>query len=1013
MKISWRTFAWLAVVLCVLMSGMSWIAPASTAAQSDRTILQADDPTATATTESEQPAETEPPAPTDEPVATEEPIATDIPPTATQPTVTEEPAATEITAPTVPTEVESTATATEPEESEFSSADTVPYFTITLQVCGNDARDGQLEFLFSGDITAADTSIQCRAVGDAFPGSTVTVTLQNEAFGPYVASFSFSGRQFEFFDEIEEGTYGVTVATQPGGTANINGSLNGTITLDAAAGGFFGQRLDVYYYTEEVPTLPTTPGSGGVYGQVTNCLDPGRAGETDFFIDGFVAADAEQCQQISSPGQTGLTLTGMPVEGGTYGPVTIEVGFGGSFYLDDVPYGTYTLTELATGNPSLPFQIGITTSAFPQIQVVNYFEAAPEPFPVIQVQKLVCGNAERAGEVDYVVVTLTGFGVAETCLVQPSAEEFTITLRSTDGTFEQSLTVPASFQVANYFTAVPPGTYTVQEDGQPPSEPFTVAPNDQIALEVINYVEPTTDQPPPTGEGSVLFFGNLAYCSSVERDGEVDFIIDSQQPPQPTGGAISAAATGECDYGGPTPGIITLTRYADAAGTQPIDSQETDNQFGSFFFGELPPGYYRLGFQPTAFADPVMSDVFPLYESSFTIAIILVYQGEQAAPVYVMKEFCFDPLRDGETDFHVESEGFNFGAVETTTCRLYEEGDEPIEFTLTNTDTGDAVTISAGPFSSNTSLPPGTYTLTEASASLSATSDQFTIELNDSGYTIFVRNYNSEPIVNPNPQEQVSLVLSSFNCVDDARDGEFDYFFTPGQDIVTTGDSAFNAAANQTEECAPSGPGEYAFELIGGPEVVDQFAAAATYPLSPVPGDPNVYFVDNAGESTVPAGGYVIRETTTGFTSDPLVIDARFNEARFYVYAAAPTPTPTATATPTGTPDPSATATATPVDPGATATPTEPGGFVIPGGDDDDPGDDGDGGDDSEDGGNGDGTGGGDGTGAGDGSVSQLPSTGQAQAGSSTGGSLLLGTLSATALLLLIAAFRSSRQARR
>jgi hypothetical protein len=945
----------------MMLGSLNWLAPAAAQSVGPGGSPPTTEPTATTAPPTESPAPTE----TTAPVATETPIPTET---------------------AIPTEiVEPTPSPTEEPEGDFEAA-AVSMLQMHFLVCEDTARVGQTDFLFSGEFAAAGTALDCAPPIAQFPGG-VQVILTPLAGGPNIV-FEFGVSDFYFWGGFEAGEYTVTAQdTATGGTV-YSATMASTINLPDQS----NTSLNVYYFIADpvIPDPPPGEGTAFLAGNLAYCIDPARDGQTDFFIsDAFgAAAEASSCDYNVTVGQDSMTLTQVsgPVP---YGPVTQSVAFG-SFYFDEVPHGTYTLTNGSTGNVSEPFDLSYPWVGDPNAQVVNYYAAAPEPYPLVGVQKYLCGDADRAGEVDYLIIAMSDLFAADTCMVEPPTGEYTFTLRSTDGAYEQSLTVSALMNLV-FFPEVTPGVYTIQEEDQPPSEPFTVTADSEIVILASNYVEPSAVEEPPSGTNPRQFFGAYVYCNSAERDGEVDFRIMTR---------FGGAATGECLYGEASPGSITITLYSDEAGTVEVDSQTVNGVDGSFYFFDLLPGYYRLSFQASTGATPAVSDVFSIHEDGFANGIIFIYQDVQAAPVLVDKEFCFDPSRDGETDFFIESALpiFDVEATSTITCRPANSGDEEIGLTLTNTGTGDALTTEIGEFSESSAffgaVPAGTYTLTETSTTHTATSDPFSIELGGSGYTIFIRNYTSEPIETGFPVADVDLELWAFNCLNEARSGEFDYVFVPGE---SGGGESVSAAA--TEECDPSAEGEYAFVLVGGPVTGSGISAQATYQLTAIPGTPNAYVIDNGGSDVVPAGTYVIQETTTGFTSDPLVIDSVGNSASFYVYPAAPTPTPTDV--PTETPLPTEPgATATPTDPGTTVTPTatEDGGLVGPGGDDDgtpdseDPDDDNDGIPDAQD-------------------VTRLPSTGQG----SDGGMnpvLLLG-VSLLALLLLGAALRTGRRQHR
>jgi hypothetical protein len=266
--------------------------------------------------------------------------------------------------------------------------------------------------------------------------------------------------------------------------------------------------------------------------------------------------------------------------------------------------------------------------------------------------------------------------------------------------------------------------------------------------------------------------------------------------------------------------------------------------------------------------------------------------------------------------------------AETVPCRRPTALDGTYTYKLTKTTTNQVISIDGPDDQPGVALlhaiPPGTYQLTEIMPNGDeATSGVFTIEPDTRSFEIVVRNFTDQPVVPVDPAEVGSLVLRAFNCIDDARAGTFEYYFT--NSALFFG-KIYPTAASTT--CVPVPPDEYSFTLTSDPETIGVTDAVAYDFVMDVSNAVTIYRPDTpTGE--VPQGSYVISEAHTGYTSAPIIISSASNEVTFYVYQAASTPTPTvtptatitptATVTPTIDPDATATVTAT-IDPNATAT---------------------------------------------------------------------------------------------
>jgi hypothetical protein len=958
-----------------------------------------DEPTAT-TAPPEEPTE----IPATEAPATEPPVATDVPATEIPPTATDEPT----------------------EEPELEAAAPVWGILVQFDICGNSDRVGETDVFFSGAIGAAANSPDC-VQSDQVEGAALSVTLVNvdDPSLTYVESFS-DGLAYFGTEEVEAGDYTVTVSNGAGYTASAGGPV--TFIAD-------GEHELHFILYEEADAIedPGEAGTGAVQGTFVQCLDPERAGTLDLFIRDFAgAADASQCANPEY-GSARLTLAGTTVDNTPY-TTTIVVESGGSAEFIDVPYGTYTLTDVASGAASEPFPVGGSNGGAVFFTAIVYYADEPALLGSVQASKFVCGvpaDDTRVGTTEFALMRDGSLGASASCEAVPESDAFPVDVTLT-GPDAYAETGTLEYQTQAYeFYALHPGDYTLSEETatgySASSDPFAVGAGEFVFVQIVNYVTEDSDTPTFDPEGSFLLAGSIAFCTSSERDGEVDFFIYNFQ----------AAGTSECTSANGDAGPVTLLGYGSDAepSAEPLTSTQLytgpNGEFGTY--SQAPTqGWYQLVYQPSSFGDQEYRSKIFAVESSYVQAQILAYVAtEELANVLIFKHFCNDPAREGEADFFVSAipEGSLSGEVPvsgaaTTACSFFvdETPWESLTFTLTDVETGESVDATGSfiplpvIFYTLPGVPAGTYTLTETFDDgegdvLVVTSDPFTVGADPGDVMVDVYNYGDMPIDEPVEGVESAFVLRAFTCIDDALAGEID-FFTSGNNIFSplSGASDIAAAATTTNECVAA-TDAYEFTLSTDAE----FSAQADYPLTPLADGFYVYSAGNPayGQDPIPSGTYTLREATTGFVSEPFAIHpGTFNMGEFYVYAAAPTPTATVEPSATATVEPSATATLEPgvtptVDPAAPTRISQnpPGGGSgdgdadgdgIP--DETDPDDDNDGVPDAED----------PDTGSGD--VTTLPSTGQGTAGS--GSMLMVAVLLGGAVLLAGAALRAGTRRR-
>ena len=210
--------------------------------------------------------------------------------------------------------------------------------------CGtlDPAEIGRADFLYSGEFSAADSNIECDP-GEDSEVSTLILTHLDGVTPPY--GFPFNGRGVVIpGGVIEEGTYQVTLENNLGFSATMPS------TIDLLPGQ--SNRLtSIYYFEADELTDPSNPDDIGIVtADYYRCDDPERAGETDFSLSTEIngGAKAENCT-LAGTGEAGLVLSGTSLGDGTFDPQTIVSSPGGEFTFESFCFGTYTLTDLATG----------------------------------------------------------------------------------------------------------------------------------------------------------------------------------------------------------------------------------------------------------------------------------------------------------------------------------------------------------------------------------------------------------------------------------------------------------------------------------------------------------------------------------------------------------------------------------------------------------------------------------------------------------------------------------------
>ena len=819
------------------------------------------------------------------------------------------------------------------ETNDVSASATIANFNISFLACNTTDANlvGTTDFLlYDASISAAETFDCQSTLPIGLSNLTITLTDASGINGPYATSIINGSGTFTV-GTIEEGTYQVTVTDGLDYTA----TMEGAITLAAGTAPLLGIIYHATISSQEPPT--DTLGTAYLSFTVVQCHNDERAGEIDI-LDMSATSESGECG-APEPGTMAFQLTGTPVNGDTFDPQYFEPNPSGQFDIGGIAFGTYQVRELNSGTASGDFYVGSLVSPH---TVVVYVATEPELLPVIVVEHIFCHNDTRTSDTDFIIsYGEDDFvqGNSTTCYTDTYTEEkLWVTLNTSPASefvIEKQLwTYDFWDDEPVAFAPVPAGAYTLTSDYDGEygtfntmSEPFTVDYGDRVHVTIIDYIADDGGMESPTGENEIDLIGQLFYCTSEERAGDVDFVIDNDD-----GVSSAETSTIPCVPAGPDQGLVTLYGYGNDSG---VPAEPTGGPYypyryfdGAYFFNDyLLPGYYQLSFSDSSFSDEeFLSDIFPLSDATTNgkfpanVSKIYVYRAPTTAiNLQVEKSICFDPERDGTVDFFVNS----LSSAESSECRFLTENDidnDPISFTLTSDD--GSITLPsqwAGDLPNDMrpyvfqfqAVPAGTYTITETSGVYSATSQPFTIDPESGEQVIVVHNYTAEPDESIPNEGDPTFSIAAFSCLDDSHAPDADFFFYP--------EGRFTATANgDTEICDPLTNADFQLEddLSG-----DGVSGAATIPLFQNPEQPYLYGAGADGLGTVPNGTYIIRDLNSGATSEPFFFGGSETYAEMYLYVAAPTPTPTITPTPSPTATATATSTATP-SPTSTATAT-------------------------------------------------------------------------------------------
>jgi hypothetical protein len=720
----------------------------------------------------------------------------------------------------------------------------IAFVGLSFLQCENDVRAGEIDFLPSAPTVmsaANSTSDNCTPLSDDAYLEMYLVSIETEQLYLY-----------EGFDlQVPPGPYVVA--------GWINDSYGKSAAIDLPDG--TTSFVQAIYYTPESTPGDVEEGVGSVTVAVTQCDNWERAGELDFLISRpeMSTSAATDCLPVAVDAFS-FTLVNADDPGTVLSPTSAS---GSEVAFTDVPSGSWYVAEGMTGNVSEIFTV--SDGDVLQIAVISYVEGPID----VYVERIVCEDDARAGTTDFIIdassSSLAARAESSTCYAVPPSGELpsaSITLTNTD----TGDTYTASLDSGNAtFDAVSKGTYVATETlngASVSSDPFVIdLPGKQIR--VIDYIESDRAQPEP-GSGFGIISGNIYYCSSPDREeGDVDFIVANQA-------FRTAGATSECESGGgATGGMLTLLPVDPGTGEPVAEGQAIWTDGVSFWQDITPAGTYILGYTSPYTGETLFSDPFAIEHRTETVVDINVY-AEPAFTTYldVWKDICVDPDRAGTTSFQLitEEEGFSVSAAEPSDCRYATSDDGKYTYTLTNLDTGESWTrtVLGGEGAMFDNLLAGTYTLAETHDGVTSTSDAFVLEPSiGQWHRMSVRNFIGErgwdePPVNDAPSY---IAIFSYGCANPNRDGGYEWF-RYGQ--VQTGEASL--AASDVDKPAPTPDTSACQPVSSGDGIV--------FIAEPVDGGPAIEFYESAPgffeqweTDGIPAGDYIITETSTGATT--------------------------------------------------------------------------------------------------------------------------------------------------
>ncbi len=481
----------------------------------------------------------------------------------------------------------------------------------------------------------------------------------------------------------------------------------------------------------------------------------------------------------------------------------------------------------------------------------------------------ICGNDDRAGEVEYVALEVNARLSASTsydCQQVPAGMQVDFTVSNVDSGEASPVTTlssqPLTFSVpggdyaahlANYNDASGNG-YVM--NGPFDSKPFSIADGGGTQLTILLFV-PEKAQPTPSGTGTGTVDVSLAYCADETRAGTTEFYESAAT-------TLAAADTSGCTIAPESGDSFSLTNANDPG---EVYGPVAVGANGIAAFAAIPYGSWIVTSDTTGSS----SEPITLGENTSGEAHITAVRYFESLPAYVdlfvEKQYCHDDARAGSTDFLLDTYSELPRLAAADTC--YAEppfGERPeLTITLDNQDTGASFRQSLG-YGTSTwfyDIPAGTYVATESSGSLTIASDPFVVPGDQGPPRLRIINYYAgEDLPTPDTEGDGIVGGMLLFCTGEGRDGDVEF--------VVRDDSLLGIAAVSRCEVAEAISGQLTLYPL----------TDLTDPSSAVDGDGGVQIDTQGGifySGPVPGGYHVLgyaSPQTGEVLSEPFAIDA-------------------------------------------------------------------------------------------------------------------------------------------
>jgi hypothetical protein len=729
-----------------------------------------------------------------------------------------------------------------PEQEQIPPAQPETAFVeIYLVQCEDGGRAGEVDFLISA---TSPTGGSCAPLsGDA-------------TFEMYLVSIE-SGQLY-----LYEGTS----LQLPPGAYTARGSINGSHGESApiALADDTQTFVQAIYYTPPSAAGDAMDIGATISVTVYECEDSDRAGELDILMSRpEVSASVEaDCVAASAEGYS-FTLVASDGRDDVMPPLSAAASV---VSFADVPSGGWYVEESSTGRASGTFSVADGDTL--HIAAIAY---VGEPISV-HVDKVYCVDDARAGTTEFslnaVSTNVPGGTGGLTCHGAPLSTELNsgfVTLTNTE-TNETYTATPVSGSAT--FTGVAKGTYVVTEtiDGESvTSEPLVLDLPDQH-IQVTTFIaadDPLSGPAPAVG----MISGTIHSCSSPIGDVDhVEIIASNESDP-------AQASTSECvPGGGESATTLTLVPVDPGTGAPSGDGQTILTDGVTFSQDAILPGTYILTYSAPDIGGSQDSAPFAVAPGSATSIDIRIFAAPAATTHFdVWTDVCVAPERAGTTSFHLLTDGDESSAMtESLTCRPISSDDGQVAYTLTHLESGQTWTQngSGGEGSTFANLPAGTFALAHTYEGVTTTSHAFVLDpTTGQASRMLVRSYITEQVSAETPvvDGPANITIFSYRCSDPNHDGGYEWIddgeFAP-KDLNLVDESSADAARQTAESssCQPVGLDDGIVFLA---EPVDGGS-----PIEFLEASPGVF--EQWDTEGIPAGDYIIRETSTGAVTGAL-----------------------------------------------------------------------------------------------------------------------------------------------